>query len=72
MHAVRLPIPLHHPLGAGIQRSVPLESTVTTATSRLDVRDHRDDSSLIGGLLIALGLGILAWALIIALLWVLL
>lgn len=39
---------------------------------RLGMRDHRDDGSAIGGLLVGLVFAVLAWALIIALLVVLL
>lgn len=74
MHAIRLPTQLRRPLGAGPQPSVPPESTAAALArrfGRLDARDHRDDGSMIGGLLIGLCVGILAWALVIILLVVL-
>jgi hypothetical protein len=74
MLAIRLPMLHTHP-NRGSQPSVPLGSGVTGTVPRVDRfggRDHRDDGSAIGGLLVGLGLAILTWVLIIALLTVLL
>lgn len=59
MHAVQLPIPLHPSQGGERQWS---------RFGRLDVRDQRDDGSAIGGLFVGLGMGILAWGLVLMLL----
>lgn len=76
MHAARLPISLHRSMGGATQHGVLPEGTATTAprdVGRLGARDHRDDGSAIGGLLIGIGAGILVWALVatlfVLLLW---
>lgn len=66
-------LPAERPrLNRKTQRDVTDEKGMTGSVipriGQLATRDHRDDGSAIGGLLIGLTFGVLAWALIIALL----
>lgn len=79
MVTVRLPT-LRSRLDRASQRSVSAGAEVSGGevsspprrVGRLGVRDHRDDGSAIGGLLVGTSLAVLIWGLVVALLVVLL
>lgn len=71
MQAIRLPMPLH----ALPRRETPQSASARSESAgpdhrcgRLASRDHRDDGSVIGGLIVMLAVALPLWAVIITLL----